>query len=75
MAVPIRTMVAPSAMAESKSSVIPIESVSRFKPWAFSESWALRTAANVARCAAVSKVGAGMAINPRRLMFGNASTA
>ena len=51
-AVPIRTSVAPSAMADSKSALMPIDSVSSLWPLAFSSSSSARRRANTARAAA-----------------------
>lgn len=66
IAVPIRTIVAPSAIAASMSSLIPIESVSMVNPSSRrrpARSASLRCGS---RCAARPVRGRGMAISPRR---------
>ena len=62
---PTRTIVAPSAIAASRSSDMPIDSVSSAMPAAPSRSRSSRSARNCARCCSGSGVGSGIVIKPR----------
>src|SRR6185312_1951245 len=75
IAVPIRTMVAPSWIAASKSPLIPIDSVSRPRPPAFRESRSALSLANHSRCRAGSACSGGMHMSPRSARRGKAATA
>src|SRR5258706_924774 len=74
-AVPIRTSVAPSAMADSKSPLIPIDSVSSLWPLAFSSSSRVRRRANTARAAEAFGCGGGTHISPRKRARGSSAAA
>jgi hypothetical protein len=72
--VPTRTIVAPSAIASSKSSDMPIDSVS-IPAWvACSASNSARMRWNASRHSARSGVAAGIAISSRGRKFGVAAT-
>nr|AAA25960.1 ORF 1; putative [Pseudomonas aeruginosa PAO1] len=68
----MRTQVAPSPMAASRSSLMPMDRVSRPR---FRSSSSSRRRANAACCAARSAVGSGMAIRPRNRRLGSCFTA
>ena len=70
--VPIRIKVAPSAIAASKSPLIPMESSMQLsKPLDTKLSLASRSCWNCCRCTSNTSVGAGMAISPERISPGS----
>ncbi len=64
MAVPIRTIVAPSAIAASRSALIPMDSVSSACPRRLRSASSSRSRRKGARCAVASAAGSGMHIRP-----------
>ena len=75
MAVPMRTMVAPSATAASRSWDMPMDRVSSGKPAARIVAKISRSRRNGARWAVKSSAGSGMAIRPRKFSRGKAAIA
>ena len=65
IAVPTRTIVAPSAIAASRSALMPIDSVSSARPSRAQRIEQLAQCAVRPRCAAKSAAGSGIAISPR----------
>src|SRR3990172_10992941 len=74
IAVPTRTMVAPSAIAASRSADMPIESVSSARPPCTSSSFSSRSVRKRRRCSCASDVGSGTAIRLRSCRRGSAFT-
>ena len=74
-ALPMRTIVAPSAIADSRSAVIPIDSVSAASPAWRARSSRSRRLRNCARCSVVSGVSAAIPMNPRKASRGSCATA
>src|SRR5579864_6761366 len=73
-AVPMRTIVAPSRIAASKSPLMPIESVSSRQPVVLSASSSARSRANQERCRERSLSAGGMHISPRNARRGSFAT-
>ncbi len=75
IAVPTRTWVAPSAIANSRSADIPIESVSTESPAAAHASKHPLSCRNCARSRSTSCVGSGIPMMPRSRRCGRRATA
>ena len=74
MAVPTRTMVAPSATAASRSALMPIDSVSSECPCRSSSSASSRSRRKGPRASASSVCGGGMHMSPRSRRRGRPAT-